>query len=71
VIHEPEALIEHVLRMLDAGGIVAHSGRVLPTAMHSICVHGDTLGAVDCARRLRGAIEAAGATLLSLPELIP
>ena len=70
VIHEPEMLIEHVLRMLDAGGIVAQSGRVLPTAMHSVCVHGDTLGAVDCARELRATIEAKGGTLLTLPEML-
>lgn len=70
VIHDPATLIEHVLRMLDAGGIVAQSGRVLPTAMHSVCVHGDTLGAVDCARALRAAIEAEGGSLLTLPEML-
>ncbi len=67
VIHDHEALVAHVLRMLDAGGIVAQSGRVLPTVMHSICVHGDTPGAVDSARRLRGALEAGGWRLVTLP----
>lgn len=70
VIHEPEALIAHVLRMLDAGGIVAQNGSVLRTPMHSICVHGDTLGAVACARELHATIEANGGTLLTLPELL-
>ena len=38
--------------------------------MHSICVHGDTVGAVDNARRLRAALEARGARLVGLPELL-
>jgi UPF0271 protein len=71
VIDAPDALVAHVLRMLDAGGIVTRSGALLPTPMHSICVHGDTPGAVGSARRLRGALEGAGAELLTLPELLP
>jgi UPF0271 protein len=58
------------MRMLDAGGIVAASGKVLPTAMHSICVHGDTPGAAGNAARLRSALEAAGWRLAGLPEML-
>jgi UPF0271 protein len=70
VIHDPDAVVAHVLRMLQAGGIVAASGKLLPTAMHSICVHGDTPGAVDNARRLRTALQAKGWRLAGLNEVI-
>ncbi|MDX5408647.1 MAG: LamB/YcsF family protein, partial [Thauera sp.] len=70
VIHDHDALVTHVLRMLDAGGVVSQSGKVLPTAMDSICVHGDTLGAVDSARRLRAALQARGWTVGTLPEVV-
>ena len=70
MIHEPEAVVAHVLRMLDAGGIVARSGKRLATPMHSICVHGDTPGAVDNARRLRGGLEAAGWQLVGLGDAL-
>ncbi len=70
VIHDADAVVAHVMRMLQAGGIVAASGKVLPTAMHSICVHGDTPGAVDNARRLRAALQAAGWRLVGLQEVI-
>jgi len=70
VLHEPEAVLAHVLRMLDADGIVARSGKVLPTPMHSICVHGDTPGAVENARCLRAALEGRGWQLTGLPEVI-
>lgn len=69
VIHDHDRLVAHVLRMLEAGGVVAQSGKVLPAAMDSICVHGDTLGAVHGARQLRTALEAAGWALVTLPEL--
>lgn len=70
VLHEPAAVVAHVMRMLDAGGIVAQSGKLLPTAMHSLCVHGDTPGAVENARRLRGGLEAAGWRLVGLDEAL-
>ncbi|MBK6787131.1 MAG: 5-oxoprolinase subunit PxpA [Betaproteobacteria bacterium] len=70
VIHDTDAVVAHVLRMLQAGGIVAASGKLLPTAMHSICVHGDTPGAVDNARRLRAALQAEGWQMAGLNEVI-
>lgn len=70
VLHAPEAVVAHVLRMLDAGGIVARSGKVLPTPMHSICVHGDNPGAVDNARQLRAALESRGWQLAGLPAAL-
>jgi UPF0271 protein len=58
------------MRMLDAGGIVSQDGHCLSTAMHTICVHGDTPGAVDSARRLRAALTAAGAHWVGLREAL-
>jgi UPF0271 protein len=68
VLHDHDAVVAHVMRMLDAGGIVAQSGKVMPTPMHSVCVHGDTPGAVDSARHLRTGLEAAGWRLVGLAE---
>ncbi len=70
VLHDPGAVAAHVMRMLEAGAIVATSGKRLPTSMHSICVHGDTPGAVDNARQLRAALQAAGWRLVGLREAL-
>ena len=70
VIHDHDELVTHVLRMLEAGGVVSQSGKVLQTAMDSLCVHGDTLGAVESARHLRGELEARGWTVVALPEVV-
>ncbi|MEZ5628294.1 MAG: 5-oxoprolinase subunit PxpA [Rhodocyclaceae bacterium] len=70
VLHDPAECIAHVRRLLAAGGLVALDGAVLPTPIHSICVHGDNAEAVDTARALRAALLADGHILAGLPEVI-
>jgi len=62
--------IAHVKAMIEAEGIVTEDGDVLPTAFHSICVHGDNAHAVDTARQIRDELLNQGHELLSLPELM-
>jgi len=66
VLHDSGLIVARVLTMLEEGAIVTGSGARLPTRIDSICVHGDTPGAVAIARELRGALEAAGWRLQSL-----
>ncbi len=42
------------------GEVVALSGRRIRMRARSLCLHGDTPGAVDLARRVRDALEASG-----------
>lgn len=70
VLHGGDEVVAHVLRMLDAGGPVSQGGCRLPARMDSICVHGDTPGAVDSARRLRAALEARGCVPCPLPDVM-
>lgn len=70
VLHGAQACVDHVIRMLDAGGILTADGQRLTTPMHSICVHGDGPDAVTTARAIRHALEAAGYRLSSLPGLV-
>lgn len=60
VIHEAEAAAERVLRTLEDGAVTTASGRKLPIAIDSICVHSDTPAAVAMARKVRGRLEEAG-----------
>ncbi len=69
VLHSAQDCVEHVLRMLDAGGIVTADGRRLPTPIDSICVHGDRPDAVASAQQIRRALEAAGYRLAPLTAL--
>ncbi|QKS31524.1 MAG: hypothetical protein FAZ92_03829 [Accumulibacter sp.] len=69
-LHAAAECVAHVLRMLDAGGIVSVGGRHIPTEVHSICVHGDGAQAVAAATAIRSALLAAGMRLLPLPEVL-
>lgn len=60
VIHEPQAVIDRVLRMVQDGAITSQGGKRMPLAIDSVLVHGDTPGAAGLAARLRQALEQAG-----------
>jgi UPF0271 protein len=53
-------VVTRALRMASAGEVVATDGTVLPMAVDSICLHGDTPGAVALARAVRAAVGEAG-----------
>jgi len=60
VIHDVDAVIERCVRLAQKGEIVAIDGTVLKSGARSICLHGDTPGAVDLAREVRDALEGEG-----------
>lgn len=70
VIHESGEVIERCLRLARDGEIVAIDGSVLKSEARSICLHGDTPGAVELARDVRDALEAEGVEIGALaPEV--
>jgi len=48
------------VRMAVDGEVVAVDGSVVPVAVESVCVHGDTPGAVALAQAVREALGSAG-----------
>lgn len=70
VLHAAEDCVAHVLRFVEAGGIVCASGKILKTPFHSICVHGDGPQAVAAAAAIRDAMGVAGVALVPLPHAI-
>ena len=69
MIHGAEACVEHTLSMLEAGALIAVDGTRIPTLIGSICVHGDSPGAVGIARHLRQELGARGYRFLELPKI--
>jgi UPF0271 protein len=51
--------------MAIAGEVVAADGSVVTVPVESLCVHGDTPGAVELAQRVRAGLEAGGLRLAS------
>jgi 5-oxoprolinase (ATP-hydrolysing) subunit A len=61
VIHDPDVVAARAVRMAAEQTVVAVDGTVVPCAVRSICVHGDTPGAVELAGRVREALGAVSA----------
>ncbi|SDC65255.1 LamB/YcsF family protein [Actinokineospora iranica] len=57
---ETDAVVARAVRLAEAGEVVAVDGSVLPMPARSLCLHGDTPGAVGHARAVRAALDAAG-----------
>ncbi|OJY30175.1 MAG: hypothetical protein BGP11_05830 [Rhodobacterales bacterium 65-51] len=66
VLHDPAVISDRILSMLREGAIIAESGKRIPCRIDTICLHGDTAGALSIARGLRRDLEAAGVTITPL-----
>ncbi len=66
VIHDPGRVSERVIRMVQEGKVQSIEGDVIDLEVDSICVHGDTPGAVQLAQMIRGNLEGAGITVLPM-----
>jgi UPF0271 protein len=60
VLRDAAEVAGRAVRMAVDGEVVAVDGTTVPVSVDSICVHGDTAGAVDLARAVRAALAAAG-----------
>ncbi|WP_131738092.1 LamB/YcsF family protein [Actinomadura roseirufa] len=63
VVHDSEVVVERAVRMAVEGTVVAVDGTEVPLQARSMCVHGDTPGAVALARAVRSALSGAGVGL--------
>jgi UPF0271 protein len=60
VISDPSAVVERSVSMARFGQVTAGCGRPVGVRARSLCLHGDTPGAVALARRVREKLESAG-----------
>ncbi|MGA8116874.1 MAG: 5-oxoprolinase subunit PxpA [Actinocatenispora sp.] len=63
MVTDPDEVVDRALRMALEGEVVAVNDVIVPVLIDSLCVHGDTPGAVALARRLRSALTDAGLEL--------
>jgi UPF0271 protein len=57
---DPGVVVAQALEIVTAGRVRTVDGGGLGVAAESLCLHGDTPGAVDLARAVRAALERAG-----------
>jgi UPF0271 protein len=63
VLEDPQQVAEHVLRMATESAVRAIDGSVLKIRAESICVHGDSPGAVAMATAVKSALGDAGVSI--------
>jgi UPF0271 protein len=63
VLSDPAEVTERAVTMATRGRVVAIGGQEVTVQPESICVHGDTPGAVELARSVRRGLEMAGVRL--------
>jgi UPF0271 protein len=69
VIEDAGQVVARCLRLATQGEIVAVDGSVIKSRARSICLHGDTPGALHLAREVRAALEGEGVAIgPALPE---
>ncbi len=70
VIHDTAEVVERSLQMVSEGRATAVNGDTIDVDADSLCLHGDTPGAVEMARALKEALEADGVEIRPLGELV-
>ncbi|WP_293223175.1 5-oxoprolinase subunit PxpA [Ottowia sp.] len=63
VLHDPAVVAARMLRLVREGVVEAVDGSLAPVRADSICVHGDSPGAVAMAAQLRRTLQQAGVAL--------
>ena len=68
VLHDADVVAARMLRLATEGVVTAIDGSTVHLRADSICVHGDSPGAVEMARRVRAALEGAGVEVTSFVD---
>ena len=63
VIHDVAAVADRVFMMVKEKKVIAVDGTEVPIHAQTVCVHGDTPGAVDMIKAIRAKLESTGVTL--------
>jgi 5-oxoprolinase (ATP-hydrolysing) subunit A len=63
VLHDPKEIADRVVRMVQDGGVVSVTGKSIKMRTDTVCIHGDTPGAVEIGRSVRQALKDAGITV--------
>ena len=70
VIHDLDEVVERSLKMVTEGRATAVNGEEVEVQADTLCLHGDTPGAVEMARAVRDGLRDAGVEIVRLSEMV-
>ncbi|SEF22378.1 5-oxoprolinase subunit PxpA [Variovorax sp. NFACC27] len=68
VLHDAEEVAARMLRLASEGVVTAIDGSTVRIEAESVCVHGDSPGAVEMARQVRALLEQSGVAIRSFVD---
>jgi UPF0271 protein len=71
VIHDRAQVIERSLQLVTEHRVAALTGEIVEFHADTLCLHGDTPGAVELASAMKHAFERAGVELVPMSRLLP
>ncbi len=63
VLHDTAQIAQRVVRMVQDRAVVSVSGKTIKVQIDTVCIHGDTPGAVEIARKIRAALNTHGISI--------
>ncbi|KES19304.1 LamB/YcsF family protein [Gilliamella apicola] len=69
VLHDPELVAERMLQLVRDGGVTSIEGKFVTIEADSICVHGDSEGALAMAQKVREKLQQNGITITSFTKI--
>nr|WP_315203493.1 5-oxoprolinase subunit PxpA [uncultured Albidiferax sp.] len=69
VLHDAHEVAERMLRLVTEGVVTAIDGSTVALQADSVCVHGDSPGAVEMARQVRALLERSGVKIAPFVDL--
>ena len=70
IVHDIDEVVDRSVRMVTEGRATAVTGEEIEMHAESLCLHGDTPGAVEMAKSLRKALTEAGVEIVQVAKLV-
>ena len=69
LITDPEKSVNHIQNIIQKGSIISRSGLLLPTKIHSVCLHSDTPNSVEISKQISILLNSMNISLNKLTDL--
>ena len=70
VIHDVDSVVERSVKMITQNRVIAITGEELTIHADSICLHGDTPGALEMAKAVKSGLENAGVEIKTMTDVV-
>ncbi|MES9873985.1 MAG: 5-oxoprolinase subunit PxpA [Candidatus Sedimenticola sp. 6PFRAG7] len=70
VYHDVQTCVDQVDKFLNEAAIITKFGKIIPTEIHSICVHGDSPMSVNVAQAILNKLLSDGVAVRTLPQVV-